>query len=77
MDKVDNYDLVYKFIVKFKRDHDGVAPTIQEICDELRWASKNTGAHALDILEERGLIRLGNGARMIEVIGGSWDVKEI
>lgn len=68
----DRLKQAFDFIVKFKREHDGVAPTVQEICNEVGWASKNSGAKALTEMEERGWIRLNAGARMIEVIGGQW-----
>jgi SOS-response transcriptional repressor LexA len=67
-----SYDELLNWIIGFKTVHDGVGPTLQEICDKFNWVSKNTAAHALDRLEEQGRITLGDGARMIFVTGGTW-----
>ena len=71
------YDDLFEFIIRFKKAHDGVGPTIQEICNQFGWASKNTGAHALDRLVEQGRITLGEGARMIFVKDGEWKRKDL
>ena len=72
------WEQVYKFIVAYKRDHDGNSPTIREIQDECGISSTSVVFYYLNQLEARGLIRrpepkIGSRyASRIEVIGGRW-----
>jgi len=72
---------VYEFIVAYKRQHDGNAPTMQEIGDAC-FLGKTTVFFHLQQLEKHGLIRrpepkLGNRyCQKIEIVGGHWNLKE-
>lgn len=63
---------VYDFIVSYKADHDGCAPTTREIVAAVGLSTTSAVAFHLDALEHRGLIRRqGFGkSRRIEVVGG-------
>lgn len=66
---------ILKFIVAFKKAHDGNSPTYREIMAGCELASTSLVAYYLEDLEARGLIqrpdRRGN-VRVIEVVGGEW-----
>lgn len=69
---------VYKFIVSYKKIHDGNSPTIREIGDACGISSTSVVVYWLIRLEDQGLIRrpeppVGNRyATKIEVVGGEW-----
>lgn len=64
---------LYDFIVRYKLEHDGVAPTYREMMEQAGVA-KSYGHinYLLGALEEAGRISLGDGARQIYVTGGCW-----
>lgn len=66
---------VYDFIVSYKADHDGCAPTTREIVAALGLSTTSSVAFHLDALERRGLIRReGFGkSRLLVVVGGKWN----
>jgi len=66
---------VFDFIVQFKREHDGVAPTVQEIGKALGLSSKSVVWGHLLQLEMQGKIKRGRGSRMITVNGGAWTLQ--
>lgn len=69
--------LVYKIIVEFKREHDGISPTVREIMTHAGINGYQTVVDALDELEEAGRIRkLKNLSRGIMVNGGRWSVNQ-
>lgn len=62
---------VYRFIVAYKRAHDGCAPALQEIADSV-YTGKSVVHHHLRRLESDGLVTV-LGTRSIIVRGGSWE----
>lgn len=70
--RVVDYDKVVEFIIKFKREHDGVGPTLREIMPEVGVRSVSAMAGILDALVKEGRIILGPSARMIFIPGGQW-----
>ena len=67
---------VYEFIVSYIQEH-GFSPSLQDICDGLFYASKQTAHAKLRQLQKKGYIELPipNGYRAIKVIGMKY-VKE-
>jgi SOS-response transcriptional repressor LexA len=69
---------IYKYIVTYKRDHDGNSPTIREIMEECEISSTSMVVFYLNKLVGKGLIRRPEplmGSRFttkIEVVGGKW-----
>lgn len=69
-----NRERVFKFIVRYKRAHDGLAPSVKQIAAECNLAV-STVQYYLFQLEKMNRIRL-IGRRGIEVIGGVWDLPD-
>lgn len=71
-----NPEEVLRFVVDYKRGHDGNSPSVREIQEGLGWDSTSTVAAALRRLEQAGKVRLTGypGTRGIEVVGGRWDL---
>lgn len=64
---------VLKFIIKFKKDNDGISPTVREIRDALGYLSTSTIAHYIDCLKTHGYIEVDwQKSRFIKVVGGQW-----
>lgn len=65
---------VYDFIVSYKADHDGCAPTTREIVAALGLHTNSAVVTHLAALQRAGRIRLdaAGRARRIEVVGGKW-----
>ena len=64
---------LYRYIVDYKRAHDGNSPTLREIVDAGLASSTSVADYRLAALEEAGLIRRPcSGARTIEVVGATW-----
>lgn len=62
---------VFAFVVKYKREHDGIAPTLREIGAAVGISSSSVTNYHLNRLELDGLIRRPYGAtRAIEIVGG-------
>lgn len=70
-DNPSNREHVFEYIVIYKREHDGLAPSIKEIA-EACMLSESTVRYHLWMLQQGNRIRLG-GRRAIEVVGGAWD----
>lgn len=66
---------IYRFIRKFKTDHDGISPTTYEIEDAMN-VSRTTVRYHIKKLEALHLITLygGQGARNIMLTGGYRDI---
>lgn len=62
---------VYDMLVAYKRDNDGVSPTLRGIAAALG-IGKTTVAYQLNKLEYLGFIKRDLGRRTINVIGGRW-----
>ena len=67
-------DLVFDFIVDYKREHYGLAPAVKEIAGACLLSVSTVRYHLL-MLERENRIRIV-GRRAIEVIGGSWDMPD-
>ncbi len=64
---------VFEYIVKYKQEHDGCAPSMRDISAEFGGMSTNTVFYHLDALAKQGKItRDFNTARFIQVVGGEW-----
>jgi len=66
---------VYDFIVKFKTDHDGIAPSVLEIGKACGINSTSAVRHVLDSLVLFGMIKCDYGkgkSRMISIPGAHW-----
>ncbi len=63
---------VFDFIVDYKRQHDGLSPSVTEIAKAL-FLHRTTARYHLMMLEHDGRIRLV-GRRAIQVIGGTWEL---
>jgi SOS-response transcriptional repressor LexA len=60
-----------KFILEYKREHDGNSPTIREMCDAMDGVSTSHVHGMLKRLEEFGYIRFSDRgvSRRVEVVG--------
>jgi len=65
---------VFRFIVEYKRQHDGLSPTVEEISRACVLHTSTVKYHLLK-LENQGRIRIV-GRRAIEVIGGVWNLPD-
>lgn len=66
--------MAFRYILTYKRDHDGNSPSYREIAEVIGVRFDRVGM-LLDELENAGLIqqrRRGSIKRSIEVVGGSW-----
>jgi SOS-response transcriptional repressor LexA len=69
----DSQQIVFDFIVSYKRKHDGVAPSLAEICDACGLKAKSHVSVILQQLHSCDLIRFKPGvSRSVQVIGGRW-----
>ena len=64
------------FIIRFKREHDGVSPTVREIVEATEMESTGTTHVYLKRLVSDGKIEMigKNQPRGIMVVGGSWEM---
>lgn len=70
-----DYDRVFGFVVAYKQEHDGLAPSHREIMEACEIPSTSTVAYILDVLQAAGRIRVGErGQRVIQVVGGKWSM---
>ena len=71
---VHDPDMLYRYICRYKRLHDGLSPTIREIGDACGISSTSVVNYNLQKLAKAGLIkRYGGGkTRGIVVVGGEW-----
>lgn len=69
---LDTRNRVLEYIIQYKKDNDGAAPSMREISEACDIASSAHVKYLLDTLDEMGLIDKGNGARMIAIPGGRW-----
>jgi hypothetical protein len=68
---------VFRYVVEFKRAHDGISPTVREIAGGCRLGTTTVVNH-LRILQQQKKIRaMGFGySRGIVVAGGRWVITE-
>jgi len=71
-DNPANGEVIFAFIVQYKRAHDGLAPGLREIALGCH-LSESTVKYHLFMLERERRIRV-RGRRGIEVVGGEWDL---
>lgn len=65
---------IFDFIVSYKRRHDGVSPTVEEIGNAVNLVKSSAYYHLL-MLRDIEKIRFTPGqSRSIEVIGGEWRI---
>ena len=70
---------IFRFIVEYKLDHDGCAPSYSDIMDEIIIASKSTvhfHTRALARLQMINKVRRYRKDRTIEIVGGYMNAKE-
>jgi hypothetical protein len=65
---------VFQYIVDYKRQHDGLSPTISGIARAL-FMNRTTARYHVMMLEHDGRIRLV-GRHAIHVVGGAWHLPE-
>lgn len=74
---------VYRFVSRYKQEHDGCSPTLEEICTGCGVSSKSVASALLRQLEEKGLIgfartRDGSGRALgITISGGHWQPPQL
>ena len=77
----DSNKTLYEYIVQYKRDHDGLSPTYEQIMQNCGIASKSTVGYKLRRLEDDGLIRLlrneKNYVQGIMVNRGRWSLSDV
>jgi hypothetical protein len=71
---VHDLDFIFRFIVNYKREHDGNAPSYDEIMAACEISSKSMMSYYLNKLAKEGRIKFGakNSNRTIQVVGGHW-----
>lgn len=65
-------ELVFQCLVQYKRDHDGLTPSVKELAELSGLHPSSVKYHLLQ-LEIEGRIRI-TGRRAIEVVGGVWNL---
>ncbi len=72
----DTTQRVYEYILRFKREFDGLAPSLREICMVCGLSSTSQATYHLRRLEEQGKVLLlgGHASRGIMVVGGRWEI---
>ena len=69
----ERMEAILAFIVRHKVEHDGAAPTIREIVEQVGISSTSVVSYHLKMLEDAGRIQRPFGAaRAIVVVGGRW-----
>jgi len=67
-------ELVFNYIVDYKRQHDGLSPSVKEIAQGCILHISTVRYHLFK-LELENRIRM-TGRRAIEVVGGAWDIPD-
>jgi len=64
---------ILNYIVLYKYTHDGLSPTIREICRGCKIASTSTAVFHLNIMESKGILsRMPGEPRGIMLTHGRW-----
>lgn len=63
---------VLDYIIEHKQRHDGLAPSIRDICDVCAISSTSVATYHLDKLQAAGKIKRMYGMPGIVVVGGRW-----
>ena len=72
-------EAVYRYIIRYKRQHAGESPTRREIAAGVGIAPTSIVHHHLVVLERAGWVRVarpGGRARMIAIPGAEWRFDE-
>ena len=68
---MDTTNLIYQYIIDYKKANDGNSPSIRQICQGLNIASTATVWYHMRRLSEAGMIGQNTG-RQVTVMGGQW-----
>lgn len=68
------YKKLYKFIIKYKTENDGLSPSLREMMKVTGIKTTSHMSYALRKLCDEGLIEMGGKglSRGIKVVGGCW-----
>lgn len=70
-------DLIFTFLVQYKRDHNGNSPTTREIAEAYCLSSLTTVRHHLMVLAREGRIIFSDDRRYnVEIVGAAWHFPE-
>jgi SOS-response transcriptional repressor LexA len=69
---METRERVFRFIVQYKSQHDGIAPSYGEIMEACGIKSRGHVNHVLTALDAEGLICKGEGYRNLSIPGGRW-----
>jgi len=76
---VPKSEQVFRYIVEYKREHDGNSPVMREIMAACKISSTSMVSFYLDQLEAMGFIKRAqrlvgcSGSANIEVLGAKWE----
>lgn len=71
-DETTTRELIFQYIVQYKRAHDGNTPSLREIAEACNLSSPSSVQYHLFWLEMEGRIRMfGERRRAIEIVGAS------
>lgn len=71
-------EAVYRYIIRYKRQHAGESPTRREIGEGVGLMAVSTVHYHLVTLQREGMIRLtGSKSRMIEIPGARWVAPDV
>lgn len=65
-------DLVFDFLVWYKREHDGSTPSTREIAEACCLSPSTVQYHLLNLEIEDRIRISGERRRNIEIVGGTW-----
>jgi SOS-response transcriptional repressor LexA len=73
-DTATTRELVYDFLVQYKREHDGNTPTTREIAEGCCLSVSTVKYHLTRLEVENRIYITGDRRRNIEIMGGNWDL---
>ena len=65
-------EAVYRFLIEYKKAHDGCAPSVNEIVEGAELRSTSHAKFLLERLAEEDKIVIGRTYRTIYIIGARW-----
>jgi len=72
---ISTRELIYRFLLDYKRQHDGNTPSTREIAEGCS-VGLSTAKYHLLMLELEGRIRIWRERpRRIEIVGGQWGIE--
>jgi hypothetical protein len=66
-------ELVFEFLVRYKREHDGNSPTVREIAAGCNVSLGTVYYHLTRLELDHRISVMGDRRRNIEIKGGNWD----